>query len=81
MKFFLTLYICSVIDGTCIVPMQEPYQYPKILDTHYECVRAGLSESYEILFAEKFFDKEIIQQYQLYPKFACDKAIVPGHDT
>jgi len=52
--------------------------YPKIYDTHYECVRSGLSDSYEILYAEKFFDKDNINQYKLYPKFACDEVEVKG---
>jgi len=79
MKFFLTIYICSVIQGKCIVPMQEPYMYPKMYNTHYECVRAGLSETYEILYAENFFDKDKINEFELYPKFACDK--VPVEET
>ena len=81
MKFFLTVYICSVLDGQCIVPNQEPYMYPKIHDTHYECVRAGLTETYEILYAEKFFDKKVINNLELYPKFTCDKVPVKGKDT
>jgi len=78
MKFFLTIFICSAIDGRCIIPTNEPYMYPKIYDTHYECVRSGLSDSYEILYAEKFFDKDNINQYKLYPKFACDEVEVKG---
>ena len=82
MKFFLTLYICSVITGDCIIPAHKPsYVYPKEFNTHYECVRAGLSESYEILFAEKFFTKESFTEYELYPKFGCDKVPVKGSDT
>jgi hypothetical protein len=81
MKFFLTIFICSGIDGACIIPAQEPYIYPKIFDSHYECVRAGLSESYEILYAEKFFDEKGITQYKLYPKFGCDETSVVGENT
>jgi len=78
MKFFLTIYICSIIEATCIVPMQKPYIYPKVYDTHYECVRSGLSDSYEIIFAEKFFDKERVNQYKLYPSFICEELPVSG---
>jgi len=77
-KFFLTIYICSLIDGACVVPMQEPYVYPKTLDTHAECVKQGLADSFEILYAEKFFTLENIEEYQLYPKYSCDKVNVPG---
>ena len=81
MKFYLTLYLCSLIQGNCVVPMQQPYMYPKIYNTHYECVRAGLSDSYEILYAEKFFTKESFAEYELYPKFGCDKVPVKGSNT
>ena len=81
MKFFLTLYICSVITDTCVIPSQEPYIYPKEFDTHYECVRAGLTEAYEILYAEKFFTKESFAEYEFYPKFGCNKVTVEGSDT
>ena len=81
MKFFLTIFICSAISGECIIPNNEPYIYPKTFDSHYECVRAGLSESYEILYAEKFFDEKGITQYKLYPKFGCDEIPVVEEKT
>jgi hypothetical protein len=40
-------------------------------DSHYECIRAGLAESYEVLFAEGNFKTEDINNLQLYPKFVC----------
>ena len=46
-------------------------EYPKIFPDHHDCVRAGLSESYEIIYAEGNFTKEIINNNQLYPKFTC----------
>ena len=78
MKFYLTLYLCSLIQGNCVVPMQQPYMYPKIYNTHYECVRAGLSDSYEILYAEKFFDKDRINEFKLYPNFMCEEVKQEG---
>ena len=81
MKFYLTLFICSIIDGKCVIPTNKPYIYPKIYDTHYECVRAGLTESYEILYAEKFFDEKNINEYKLYPKFGCEEIPTVGKDT
>ena len=78
MKFFLTVFICSAIDNTCIIPINEPYIYPKMYNSHYECVKSGLAESYEILYAEKFFNKDNINQYKLYPRFGCDEVPIEG---
>ena len=72
MKFLLSVYICSVIDGSCIILDQEPYKYPKKYDTHYECVQSGLFDSNKILFAENFFTKEKINKHRIYPSFTCD---------
>ena len=67
MKFLLTVYICSAISGDCYT---NP-DYPKLFDDHHDCVRAGLSESYEIIYAEGNFTKKNINNNQLYPKFTC----------
>ena len=45
--------------------------YPKTFDSHYECMRAGLAESYEILIADNNFTEEHIEKFKLYPKFVC----------
>ena len=55
--------------------------YPKVFDDHYDCIRAGLSESYEILYAEKHFTKEHINNLQLYPKFTCSHVEDEGKIT
>ncbi len=70
MKFLLTVFICSVVNGDCYTNKN----YPKSFDNHYECMRAGLSESYEILIAEGNFTEEQINTLQLYPKFVCAPA-------
>jgi len=67
MKFMLTIFICSVVGNDCYT---NP-NYPKTFDSHYDCIRAGLSESYEILYAEGNFKTEDINNLQLYPKFVC----------
>ena len=67
MKFMLTIFICSVVGGDCYT---NP-DYPKMFDSHYECMRAGLAESYEILIADGNFTEENINNLQLYPKFVC----------
>ena len=48
--------------------------YPKVFADHHDCIRAGLSESYEIIYAEGNFTKEDINNNQLYPKFTCTPA-------
>ena len=67
MKFLLTVYICSAMSGECYT---NP-TYPKVFPDHHDCIRAGLSESYEIIYAEGNFTKEEINNNQLYPKFTC----------
>jgi len=67
MKFLLTVFICSVVNGDCYTNKN----YPKSFDNHYECMRAGLVEAYEILIAEGNFTEEQINEVQLYPKFIC----------
>ena len=59
MKFLLTIFICSGISGECYT---NP-NYPQVYDDHHDCIRAGLSESYEILYAEGNFTKEQINNY------------------
>ncbi len=66
-KFLLTVYICSAISGDCYT---NP-DYPKVYDDHHDCIRAGLSDSYEIIYAEGNFTKDEININQLYPKFTC----------
>jgi hypothetical protein len=67
MKFLLTIFICSGISGECYT---NP-NYPQVYDDHHDCIRAGLSESYEILYAEGNFTKEQINNLQLFAKYTC----------
>tara|TARA_B100000497_G_C7552747_1_gene333912 strand:- start:399 stop:635 length:237 start_codon:yes stop_codon:yes gene_type:complete len=68
MKFLLTIFICSGISGECYT---NP-NYPQVYDDHHDCIRAGLSESYEILYAEGNFTKEQINNLQLYARYTCE---------
>ena len=77
MKFILTVFICSVLDGQCFTNKD----YPKTFDSHYDCMRAGLSESYEILIADGNFTEEQINKLQLYPKFICQPVKEEGKIT
>ena len=68
MEFLLTVFVCSVASGDCYTTQD----YPKTFNSHHDCIRAGLSESYEVLFAEGNFTEEQINNLQLYPKFHCN---------
>ena len=72
MKFFLTIYICSALSGKCVIPVE----YPKPVDNYYDCVREGLSASYDILY-QGDFSQEMVESNRLYPRYICEKAIVP----
>ena len=72
MKFFLTVYICSSIAGNCFTHEM----YPKPQDNYYDCVRNGLSESYEILYQSNISEQDMVK-FKMYPKFACEEVIVP----
>lgn len=67
MKFTLTLFICSLISEQCYVPTD----YPKIKDNYYNCMRDGLGESYEYLFAENNFTQKMITDSKLYVSYTC----------
>jgi hypothetical protein len=77
MKFLLTVFICSVASGDCYTNNT----YPKVFNNHHDCIRAGLSESYEVLFAEGNFTEEQINKMQLYPKFHCNPVKDEGKVT
>ena len=73
MKFLLTIYLCSLASGECVKPILEEYKIEQFYNTHYECVQKGLGESYDLLFSGEFFDQKIINEWELYPKFSCEK--------
>ena len=58
MKFLLTIMVCSVVTGECYTPPD----YPKTKDSHYQCVRDGLGETYEALIADSNFTEEQIEK-------------------
>ena len=73
MKFFLTIWICSVVNQNCAeVPVKE-HQYNRFYNTHYECVQKGLGESYSILYDGELFAEPVVEALELYPKFHCHK--------
>ena len=72
MKFFLTIWVCSMVSGDCVMPPE----YPKEQSSYYNCVRNGLSESYEVLYAGKLTQQQVVEN-RLYPKFSCQEFIFP----
>ena len=73
MKFFLTIYICSVLTQQCAEVPFEKHEYDRFYNTHYGCVQEGLGESYTILFDGKVFQADQVESLELYPKFNCQK--------
>jgi predicted transcriptional regulator YdeE len=73
MKFFLTIYICSVVTQNCAEVPVENHNYNRFYETHGECVQKGLGESYSILFDGKLFKIDTVNAMELYPKFMCEK--------
>ncbi len=73
MKFFLTIYICSVINQNCAEVPFENHKYDRFYNTHGECIQKGLGESYSILFDGELFKQDVVNAMELYPKFMCEK--------
>ena len=77
MKFLLTIAICSLTTGECVMPKLEELGMKQFYGTHYGCVRAGLGDSFELLFDGKTFSANHIEKLELYPRFSCEKIVVP----
>ena len=73
MKFFLTIYICSVVTQNCAEVPVENHNYNRFYETHGECVQKGLGESYSVLFDGELFKIDTVNAMELYPKFMCEK--------
>ena len=73
MKFFLTIYICSVVTQNCAEVPVANHNYNRFYETHGECVQKGLGESYSILYDGELFAQPVVEALELYPKFHCAK--------
>lgn len=71
MKFFLTLYVCSVVANQCFEVPQDKHPYKTVHDTFSSCVKDGLGESFEVLYGGKLFKEDEINQFKYYPKYLC----------
>ena len=66
MKYFLILWVCSAINGSCIVP---PISTPETYNSHNECVSAGYAQGYNVF---KAIDPIVAEQQRLFVAFHCD---------
>ena len=66
MKFLLSMIICSQVAGTCL----EPYPWPEVFNTQYDCLMFGYQES--IVRMEKLGKKDV-NEYGMFIKFYCTK--------
>ena len=66
MKYFLLLWVCSAINGSCMLP---PLQSSQLFNSHYECVKAGYLEGLQMVQA---MGREIIEKQRLFVAFNCD---------
>ena len=73
MKFFLTIFVCSVVNQNCAEVPPTKHDYKRLYSSHYECVQKGLGESYSILYDGKLFAEPVVEALELYPKFHCHK--------
>ena len=65
MKYFLMLWVCSAIDGSCITP---PIQNPQPFNSHYECVKSGYLLGLEMIQA---MDKKVVEKNRSFVPFNC----------
>ena len=73
MKILLTLIMCSSIQSTCL----DPYPWPTLYNTHYECMIAGYNEALD---KAKEIGPEEVNKYGTIIKFFCyqtDEVILP----
>ena len=72
MKFFLTLYVCSVLHNNCLPVSQDMHTYQQSHDTFSSCIKDGLGQSFEVFFNGDFLKQNQINSGRLYPKFTCE---------
>lgn len=68
--------VCSVVTGECIDPTAK-FNYQNTWNTHYGCVEAGITNSHKLLFDGQIFPADVVETYELYPRFLCEKISVP----
>ena len=65
MKYFLILWVCSALNGACMVP---PVTYPQPFNSHYECVQEGYITGLEMI---KAMNIESVESNRIFVAFNC----------
>jgi len=65
MKYFLILWVCSAINGSCMSP---PIQNPTPFNSHYECVNAGYLDGLQMVQA---MGEKVVEKNRLFVAFNC----------
>ena len=65
MKFFLFLWVCSAVNGSCMPPA---LQNPQPFNNHYECVQGGYTEGMQIV---KAMGRNEVEKNRLFVAFNC----------
>ena len=65
MKYFLLLWVCSAINGSCMLP---PLQSSQLFNSHYECVKSGYLEGLQMVQA---IGRIEIEKNRLFVAFNC----------
>lgn len=63
-EYILLLELCSKLSGDCF----EATRYPKIFQTHTECLITGYETGLRM---SKALPKKVAEKNQLYITFAC----------
>jgi hypothetical protein len=63
--YVLTIMLCAVGQPQCVMP-----QVITEHKTHYDCVKHGMGDGYEILFGSDL-TKQQINNSKLYIRFSC----------
>ena len=66
MEFFLTIFICSIIDGktNCIPPITLEEKYKD----GYDCMLSGYTKSHDKIVE---LGRDDVNKYKIYIKFGC----------
>ncbi len=67
MKYFLYLWVCSSINGSCMLP---PIIHTQPFNSHYECVSAGYLDGLQMV---QSMGKEQVEKRRLFVAFNCKK--------
>ena len=65
MKFFLILWVCSAIDGSCITPS---IQNPQPFNSHYECIKSGYLSGLEMI---ESMGEKVVEKNRIFVPFNC----------